>query len=96
MIDWQALPLYVVLPACFAGGLALGFAYFRVLRVTVDLLLRGHNPLLGLALTLGRLAVIGIGFYLVVRIGGLALLAAFAGVLVAKMVMLRQARGADA
>lgn len=94
--DWQALPLYVTLPGGFLAGLVLGFAYFRALRATVGLLVGGRHPLLGLALTLSRLAMLAAGFYLAVRVGGLALLAALAGVLCAKAVMLRRAREADA
>jgi Cu/Ag efflux pump CusA len=96
MIDLAALPLSLTLPICFLAGLVLGYAYFRAVRETADLIV-GQGPLLlGLALTLGRLALLCAGFYLAVQAGGLALLAALAGVLCAKTVMLRQARRADA
>ncbi len=92
MIDLQALPLSFALPACFVGGFLLGFVYFRALRLTADLIVGHGSPLLGLALALGRLALLGIGFYVAVLMGGLALLAALAGVLVAKFIMVRLAR----
>ena len=38
MIDLAALPLSFTLPACFLGGLVLGYVYFRALRVTADLI----------------------------------------------------------
>lgn len=94
MIDVSALPLSLTLPACFLGGLALGFAYFLALRKTADLIVTGGHPLLGVALTLGRLAFLAAGFYLAVLAGGLALLAALAGVLVAKALLLAQMRRA--
>ncbi len=94
MIDLSALPLPVILPVCFLGGLVLGYVYFRALRETADLIVSRGAPLLGLALTLGRLALLCAGFYLAVLAGGLALLTALAGVLGAKTLMLRQARGA--
>jgi hypothetical protein len=44
----------------------------------------------------GRFALVGAGLYGAVLAGGLVLLAAFAGVLCAKSLMLRKARGAIA
>lgn len=90
MIDLHAVPLFLILPVCFAGGLVLGFAYFRTLRMTADMLVRGDRPLLALAMTLGRVACLGAGLYVSVLAGGFALLAAFAGVLCAKWIMLRR------
>jgi len=93
MTDLSNLPLLATLPICFVGGLALGFVYFQALRVTADLIVTGGRPLLGLALALGRLALLASGFYLAVQLGGLALLATLAGVLCAKAVILRRERG---
>jgi hypothetical protein len=93
MIDLSDLPLTLTLPVCFLGGMLLGFAYFRAIRMTVDLILGGGPAVLGLALTLGRFAVLGAGFYLAVLAGAFALLAALAGVLCAKALMLRHTRG---
>lgn len=88
----SALPLPAILPVCFLGGLVLGYVYFRALRETTSLIANQGSPLLGLALTLGRLGLLCAGLYLAVMAGGLALLAALAGVLIAKAVMLRHAR----
>ncbi|MBN2740399.1 MAG: hypothetical protein JXR35_05790 [Rhodobacteraceae bacterium] len=92
MSDLTAMPLPIILALCFLGGLALGYAYFRAMRSTAESIVRGGSPLLALALTLGRLALLVAGFYLAVLAGGLALLAALAGVLVTKSLMVRQAR----
>lgn len=94
MIDLSALPLSVALPACFLGGLALGYAYFHAVRRTADLIVSQGHPVLGLALTLGRLALLVVGFYLAVQAGWAALLAALAGVLCAKALILRRTRRA--
>ena len=93
MIDLHAVPLFLILPVCFAGGFLLGFAYFRTLRITTDMLVMGDRPLLALALTFGRFVCLGAGLYVAVLAGGLALLAAFAGVLCAKWIMLRRMQG---
>lgn len=95
MIDLHTVPLFLNFPVCFVGGLVLGFAYFRALRATADLIVTGHRPLLGLALSLGRLACLGAGFYVAVLAGGLALLAALAGVLFAKELVLSKVWGAS-
>jgi hypothetical protein len=95
MTDLSALPLPVILPVCFLGGLGLGYVYFRALRETTKLIANRGSPVLGLALTLGRLALLCTGFYLAVLAGGAALLAALAGVLSAKTLMLRRAGRAD-
>ena len=86
----EIFPFVLILPLCFAGGLLLGLAYFRALRWTTALIVNGGSPALALALSLGRLIMIGVGFYLAVLLGGLALLAALAGVLTVKAVMLGQ------
>ena len=89
----ESFPLALTLPLCFAGGLLLGFAYFRALHWTTALIINGGSPVLALSLSLGRLIMIGVGFYLAVLFGGLALLATLAGVLTVKTVMLRQNEG---
>ncbi|MDN5569240.1 MAG: hypothetical protein L0G27_10950 [Paracoccus sp. (in: a-proteobacteria)] len=91
MSDYPAIAL--ILPVCFAGGLLLGLAYFQSLRMTADLITGQSGPMLALALTLGRLALLVAGFYAAVLFGGLALLAALGGVLAAKMALLRLTRG---
>ncbi len=94
MTDLAALPLLATLPTAFLAGLALGYIYFRALRQTADAIVAQGRPLFALALTLGRVALLGLGLYGAVLMGGLALLAVLAGVLCAKAVMIRQARGA--
>ena len=85
MTDFATLSPALLLPALsFLGGLPLGYAYFRALRLTVDLVVGGRAPLLGLALTLVRVAMLGGGLFLAVLGGAWSLLAALAGVLVAK------------
>ncbi|WP_211216491.1 N-ATPase subunit AtpR [Yoonia vestfoldensis] len=86
------LPLMVLLPLCFLGGLFIGYGYFRALRETANLLVNGGEPLRAIALTLGRISLLASGFFLAVLAGGLALLAAFAGLLCAKWIMLRRMR----
>ncbi len=95
MIEWQGFSPWLTLPLCVAVGLGLGFVYFRTLRATAALIVNGGHPLLGLALTLGRLAGLGAAFYLALQVGGLALLAMLAGLLSAKYLMLRKIRRAS-
>lgn len=90
MIDLSLVPLPFILTVCFLGGVVLGYAYFRALRATADLIVGGGSVLLGLGLTLGRIAALGAGLYLAVLGGALALLAALAGVLCAKVLLIRQ------
>ncbi len=96
MMELSTLPLPVAVVACFLGGLLLGYAYFRALRKTTDLIIGGGSALLGLALTFGRMAMLAVGFYLAVLMGGIALLAALGGVLCAKGLLLRQPQKAGA
>lgn len=91
MTDLLALPYPITLGLCYLAGLGLGYVYFRALRKTTEMILGGGSALLALALTIGRLALIGAGFYLAVLAGGLALLLALAGVLSAKALLLRAA-----
>lgn len=93
MIELTTLPLHTTLPLSFIGGLMLGYVFFRTLRLTADLIVNQGHPLLALALTLCRFALITAGLYVAALAGGFALLAALAGVLCAKTLMLRQLRG---
>ena len=92
MIDLSTIPLFVLLPVCFLGGLFIGYGYFRALRETARLIVNGGEPLKAIALTLGRISLLATGFFVAVLLGGLALLAAFAGVLCAKWIMLHRVR----
>lgn len=92
MIDLSGLSLFILLPGCFLAGLFIGYGYFRALRATADLIVHEGQPLMGLALTLGRLSLLVTGFFIAVLIGGLALLATFAGVFCARALMLYKVR----
>ncbi|WP_377278099.1 ATP synthase subunit I [Rhizobium sp. R86522] len=96
MIKLAIFPLPLLLALCFLGGLVLGYVYFRALRETANLIVSQGHPLLAMILTLGRLALLCAGFYLAVLAGGFALLAALAGVIGAKGLMLRHSRRASA
>lgn len=90
MTDPSTLPLIVLLPVCFLGGLFIGYGYFRALRETANLIVEGGKPLRAMVLTLARISLLATGFFITVLAGGFALLAAFAGVLCAKWIMLRR------
>ena len=92
MSDLSGVPLFILLPICFVAGLLIGYGYFRALRATADLIVQEGQPLMGLALTLGRLSLLVTGLFIAVLIGGLALLATFSGVLCAKALMLYMMR----
>jgi hypothetical protein len=90
MTDPSTLPLIVLLPICFLGGLFIGWGYFRALRETANLIVGGGKPLRAIVLTLARISLLATGFFIAVLAGALALLAALAGVLCAKWIMLRR------
>ena len=92
MIDLTATPLHISLPICFLAGLFIGFGYFRALRATADLIVQEGQPLMAVALTLGRLSLLITGFFIAVLAGGFALLATLAGLLCAKALMLHRMR----
>ena len=92
MIDLTAFPLFIILSACFLGGLFIGYGYFCALRETTHLIVQEGSPLLAVALTLGRISLLVTGFYIAVLAGALALLATLGGVLCAKALMLHAAR----
>jgi hypothetical protein len=92
MIDLAAFPVFIILPACFIGGLFIGYGYFRALRETPNLIVSGGQPLRAAVLTLGRISLLTTGFFIVVLAGGAALLASLAGVLCARWIMLRKVR----
>ena len=90
MTDPFTLPPIVLIPICFLGGLFIGYGYFRALRETANLIVEGGKPLKAIVLTLARISLLATGFFVAVLAGGLALLAAFAGVLCAKWILLRR------
>jgi hypothetical protein len=92
MTDLSNLSLIFLLPICFLGGLFIGYGYFRALRETANLIVGGSRPLRAIVLTLARISLLATGFFIAALAGGLALLAALAGVLCAKWIMLRRMR----
>ncbi|MDP4034365.1 MAG: ATP synthase subunit I [Pseudorhodobacter sp.] len=94
MMHSDAWPMFVTLPVSFAGGIILGFLYFQAVRATADLIVNGGPPALSIALTLGRLCLLGVGFTLALQAGALALLATLAGVLAGRGLTTRRTQGA--
>ncbi|MEJ2541821.1 MAG: ATP synthase subunit I [Gemmatimonadota bacterium] len=72
------------------AGVALGHLYFRSLRHSVDRMVEGRSGGRILALTLLRVALLGLGLLAVARMGAVALVAATGGILVARSRVLRQ------
>ena len=89
MIDPLTLPLIILLPICFLGGLLVGCSYFHALRETANLIVGGGNPLRSIVLTLARISLLATGFFIAALASGLALLAALVGVLCAKWILFR-------
>jgi F1F0 ATPase subunit 2 len=75
-----------------ALGLGLGAVYFGGLYWNVRLFLGGRGGLLPMALVGLRFALAAVVLWLAARHGAPALLAAFAGFLVMRMVLLQRAR----
>lgn len=79
--------------ALFAAlGLAAGLAFFTALRLNVGLYVSGGSVLLPAAFHVGRMAALAVALLLVVQCGAVALLAALAGLLVARAIVLRGSR----
>jgi len=76
-------------------GFAFGLLYFAMLRRGVRLFITGESWRRGLSLTLGRLAFALVFLVLVTRLGPLALVIAFAGFLVARVVAVARASRVD-
>ena len=76
--------------AAFAAmGFALGLAYFAALRWTVERYLRGNRT--AIVWYVLRLAAVGAALYVLVRTGGVLVLASLAGFFVARLVAVRRA-----
>lgn len=95
MIELSALPHYVSIPLGFIIGLLLGYGYFCALRKTTIMIVTTGYPLMALALTFSRLAMLVAVLYATALIGGPALVAALMGVIFAKAWMLRGVGGKD-
>jgi len=76
------------------AGVALGFAYFASLKYSVALLAEGKGWLRPVAYALGRFCAAGALLFVAVKLGAAPLLAAFAGFLVARVLVLRAHRRA--
>ena len=83
-----------ILALWLAGGVALGLIYFRLVRLSADLLLsdRRGAPLFGVALVLARLAGLGGVLVLAALQGAGSLLAASMGLLIGRWWMMRRVR----
>jgi len=92
MSDFFTLPLIMLLPVYFLGGVFIGYGYFHALRETVNLIVDGGNPLGAIILTLARISLMTAGFLIAALAGGLTLMAALAGVLCTKWFLLRKER----
>ena len=92
MSDLYDLPLIMLLPVCFLGGLFIGYGYFHALRETVNLIVDGGKPLGVIVLTLARVSLLTTGFLIAALAGGLSLMAALAGVLCTKWFLLHKER----
>ncbi|OSQ35406.1 ATP synthase subunit I [Thalassospira mesophila] len=96
MMSSDTLPLLLLLPFCFAGGVLLGILYFRCIKVTADLIVSGRKPVLAIALAIARLGLLAGGFALALQTGGFGIIAVLAGVIVGRECVIRRKRGAQA
>jgi len=85
----EVASLLVLASSAALIGLACGLAYFHALRKTIDLFTAGRGWLWPLGLTLARILAAIVVLTLLARLGALALLAGFAGFLLAKMIATR-------
>lgn len=83
-----------ILAFWLAGGGMTGQIYFRIVRRSADLMLtaRRGGPLLGVALVLLRMAVLGGALIIAAMQGAGPLLAASLGLLIGRMAVMRAAR----
>ncbi|MBO9099613.1 MULTISPECIES: N-ATPase subunit AtpR [unclassified Rhizobium] len=87
-------PLFLTtLLAWLAGGIGMGFAYFRMLRENTALLVTGRRLRLAVSLTVGRLALMAGGLILAGRQGALPLLAMALGVWIGRSIVMRRQAG---
>ncbi len=96
MTDANVWPILLTLSAGLVGGVLLGLIYFRAVKITADLIVAGKRPVIAIALTLGRLGLMGAGLVLALQAGAIAVLAALVGVLIGRSLTLRRPRELDA
>ena len=94
MIHPDTWPILLLLPVCFAGGAILGLGYFRSLKLSADLIVKGAPPIPVIALTFGRLIVLIAGFAVALQAGGIGILATLAGVIAGRELIVRRKWGA--
>lgn len=88
--------IFIQLPLFAAGGLAFGTVYFWALRRHSGHFLGNASPWLGGAYALGRIVAATLAFFLVSRLGPIALLGAFLGFLAARTIaVIRMRRSHD-
>jgi len=93
MMHPDTWPVLLLLPVCFVGGAILGLGYFRSLKLTADLIVKGHSPILVIALGFGRLIVLIAGFVLALQAGGIGILGTLAGVIAGRELIVRRKWG---
>jgi len=89
------LPLHfgpLTVAAMLVAGLALGFAYFALMRRSTESYLAGGGWLAPLALTAARLAGTVAVLAVAAHFGAASLLAVFGGFLIARAIVLRRVR----
>ena len=84
----------VSLLAQLLAGFGLGLLYFEALRRTIRQIAAHHGRFLPVALTAGRIGAAVAVFAMAARTGAIALLATFAGFLLARTVALQRSRRA--
>lgn len=87
MSGWESLAADGVIG--FGAGLIAGLLHFIGLKPTANLFAAGHAQR-ALALQLARIAFVGLVLYALTRFGALALVAGFAGIVVARSLVLKR------
>lgn len=73
-------------------GSLVGMVYFRAVRLSAELFAQGRHVAVAITLTLGRLLLVGGLLVLIMREGGLPLLAFALGFLIARAIAMRGVR----
>ncbi|MBY8975877.1 hypothetical protein KHP62_08680 [Rhodobacteraceae bacterium NNCM2] len=92
MMNIETWPLFVIVPVSLVAGVLLGSLYFRAVRLCAELLVTGRAPLVAIALTIGRFAVMVGCFLIAVQAGAVAVLALLGGVMLGRKYAMREAR----
>lgn len=88
-MSWPAPLTLIYASAALLAGLGLGWLHFSSLQRVTGMLLAGDGR--AVLLQVGRLAVLGLFLFLCVKAGGLVLIAAAAGILAGRAIVLRGA-----